>query len=259
MDDDLRVGLWNVLDVFFWQERRPWDRDHPGAPADIASSIWLNYFKERLDTIPHDWRRTIDYVRNYFFSCTWNEVYDFIEYMPRVDSKLGAPFIETCNLVLEREMSAYRFVSGRITEITSATEIDEIETALAVEGKSLVGARTHLQAALDLLSDRTAPDYRNSIKESISAVESLANVIVDSTNATLGAALNKVEQRIAIHPALKTAFSKLYGYTSDAHGIRHALMDEPELSFEDAKFMLVSCSAFVNYLVAKAGKAGLAL
>jgi hypothetical protein len=46
----------------------------------------------------------------------------------------------------------------------------------------------------------------------------------------------------------------MYGYTSDADGIRHALLDQPSLSFEDAKFMLVSCSAFANYLVAKDAK-----
>jgi len=36
-------------------------------------------------------------------------------------------------------------------------------------------------------------------------------------------------------------------------------MDEPNLDIEDAKFMLVSCSAFVNYLVVKAQKAGIAI
>ena len=39
----------------------------------------------------------------------------------------------------------------------------------------------------------------------------------------------------------------------------HALMDEPTLDIEDAKFMLISCSAFVNYLVVKAQKAGIAI
>jgi len=44
----------------------------------------------------------------------------------------------------------------------------------------------------------------------------------------------------------------LYGYTSDSGGIRHALSDEDVTpTFEDAKFMLVSCSAFINYLKAK--------
>jgi len=36
-------------------------------------------------------------------------------------------------------------------------------------------------------------------------------------------------------------------------------MDEPNLTFDDAKYMLVSCSAFVNYLKAKAADAGLKL
>jgi len=56
---------------------------------------------------------------------------------------------------------------------------------------------------------------------------------------------------------LKKGFSNLYGYTSSAEGIRHALLEEAKLNFEDAKFMLVSCSAFVNYLIAKTSKAGI--
>jgi hypothetical protein len=34
-------------------------------------------------------------------------------------------------------------------------------------------------------------------------------------------------------------------------------MDEDKIDFEDAKFMLVSCSTFVNYLVVKSSKAGI--
>ncbi len=38
--------------------------------------------------------------------------------------------MEICNNVLERELSAYRFVGGRITEVSSKVEISEIEEAL---------------------------------------------------------------------------------------------------------------------------------
>jgi len=119
--------------------------------------------------------------------------------------------------------------------------------------------REHLGQSLTLLSDRKKPDYRNSIKESISAVESLGKIVSKQNKATLGPALNAVEKTTKLHPVLKEAFQKLYGYTSDAQGIRHALMDEPTLDIEDAKFMLISCSAFVNYLVVKAQKAGIAI
>ena len=32
-----------------------------------------------------------------------------------------------------------------------------------------------------------------------------------------------------LHPALKRAFSNLYGFTSDEQGIRHALIDNPQV------------------------------
>ena len=125
--------------------------------------------------------------------------------------------------------------------------------------KSEKPVRTHLENSLKLLSDRKSPDYRNSIKESISAVEAICRLIAKDKNATLGQALKVVENKVGLHGALKASFSSLYGYTSSAKGIRHALglLEEPSLSFEDSKFMLVSCSAFINYLISKASKAGI--
>ena len=114
-----------------------------------------------------------------------------------------------------------------------------------------------MRNALDLLSNRKSPDYRNPIKESISAVEAICKIITGKQKATLGGALKEIEKKIKLHPALKNAFNSLYGYTNDAEGIRHALLDKSSLSFEDAKFMLVSCSAFTNYLISKASKAGI--
>lgn len=49
----------------------------------------------------------------------------------------------------------------------------------------------------------------------------------------------------------RCSVNSLYGYISDANGIRHAgNIGGPSSTFEEAKFMLVSCSAFVNYLIA---------
>ena len=70
-------------------------------------------------------------------------------------------------------------------------------------------------------------------------------------------ALGKLSEHSEIHGALKSAFNKLYGYTSDESGIRHAILDDPNIGFDEAKFMVVSCSAFVNFLISKAEKAAL--
>ena len=68
--------------------------------------------------------------------------------------------------------------------------------------------------------------------------------------------IKKLEDEVSFHPALKTAFSSLYGYTSDEDGIRHAILESKDLAFEDAKFFLVVCSAFVNFVESRVARSG---
>jgi hypothetical protein len=251
VDVDLRNALWTAV--------TRWRRKHDSSSRmihfdDLMRAFWLSYYKQPLDTLPGP-DAVLGQLRNKFLNEDWYYCYDILEFLvtnyPDIDWKVE--LIQECNQSLERELSAYRFVGNQMTQITSETEIQAIEQALA-SSSDLKPVQQHLATALEYLSDRKTPDYRNSIKESISAVESLCNLITGD-KASLGEALKQLEKRIPIHPALKKAFSSIYGYTSDAHGIRHALLDEANLDFEDAKFMLVSCSGFVNYLIAKRAKA----
>lgn len=158
------------------------------------------------------------------------------------------------NSILEEEKSGYRLLQGKFINITNETEIEEISKATTSPYNPV---NTHIQKALSLYSDRKQPDYENSIKESISAVEAMCCIITGMTgsSATLGSALRKLEDNgVIIHNALREAFSKMYGYTSDADGIRHGGIDFTNASSEDAKYMLIVCSAFVNYLVEKHSK-----
>lgn len=70
-------------------------------------------------------------------------------------------------------------------------------------------------------------------------------------------AVDALAAKTEIHGALKTAIKQLYGYTSDAEGVRHAIMSQTDVGFDEAKFMLVACAAFVNFFVSKASRAGL--
>ena len=124
--------------------------------------------------------------------------------------------------VLATEMAAYRFIDGKIIDITGEQEREMLEEALG--DTRFAGVLSHLERALALLADRKQPDYRNSIKESISAVEAMARVVSGNDKATLGEALKLLEKSGKLHAALKDGFSKLYGYTSDEHGIRHAML-----------------------------------
>ncbi len=197
-----------------------------------------------------------------FETINWAQAYDFLEFVTtRADRffKMSVPeAIEQANRMLEREHSGYRFVGGELTPITNVTEIAEVEGAIQrTSGSALDGASEHLKTALGLFGKRPVPDHRNAIKEAISAVEGVVKLINGTRGGGLNAALEAVSARIELHPALKAGLERLYGYTSDEDGIRHPILDEPNVDEADARYMIVTCSAFVNFLIVKAEAAGL--
>lgn len=204
-----------------------------------------------------DWRSIFTRIQIVIRNAPFNEVLDLLWYINDWIEKnyysYTAYFSEEFNNIFETEYVGYRFVDGKIVAITDKNEINEIEQACDAPYN---GCKAHIEKAVGFLADREHKDYKNCIKESISAVETICQIIIGSNTATLNKAIQKLKNKgIKIHPVLETAFIKLYAYTSDAGGIRHAEgLFVSEVSFEEAKFMLVSCSAFVNYLIAEYGK-----
>lgn len=184
--------------------------------------------------------------------CEWYEVYDFIDIHLSVISEYNRPErIRQYNELLEEEKAGYRIVNGAVEPITNKYEIDAIEEAASSPYQPVA---EHLRKALEFYGDRKNPDYENSIKESISAVEAMCCIINDK-NETLNKAIENLKKKgIHIHPSLEQAFVKLYAYTCDEKGIRHAGIEFVNAPAEDAKYMLVSCSAFVSYLIEKWSK-----
>lgn len=268
IDDELMNGLWNAIKIHVLD---PLDRANFGTygPDEFklfCEALWHNFYKLPVDTVPYHNSDGIKHIRNWFYNqADWYEIYNFIEFITKLNTNTlhfdKARFISFCESVLVREFSGYRFVNGSLAPITNQYEIGEVETALdhSSQFTSLKGVNIHLKSALSKLSDKTNPDYRNSIKESISAIESIAKVISQKSSDSLAGALDKIKGKINLHAALEKGFKQIYGYTSDASGIRHALMDNTTCEFEDAKYMLISCSAFINYLIVKADRAGIKL
>lgn len=254
IDEVLKNNIWNILSLFFLRgiNDRDWE-DVSENDYNLCLNLWVNFFSERVDHYPKNGAEMHYRISYFFFRCNWYEIYDFIEFLIKnyrsdigESDKISENLVNALNKVLEKEMSAYRIIDHNVTEITSNEEMSSIEESLQIADR-YKPVKEHLKRALELFSDRKKPDYRNSIKESISSVEAIASIVTGTPKSTLGDALNKID----LHPALKKAFSNLYGYTSDADGIRHKLLDESTVKQEDAKFMLVSCSAFINYLVQK--------
>lgn len=258
MDDALRVKLWNIIIVFVFEEFDFHRLRLSNQFEFMFKLMWIRFYNRPIDDIPFQFLKCAEYIKSRYFSCGWYEVYELIEFILENEDDFKLPdksaFIRVLQTALENECSGYRLVNNQFVQITNSTEINEIEEALKISEKTgNKSAETHLATACSLLFDRKNPNYRNSLKESISAVEAVARYVTNSPKATLGDALKKLDKQIH-HTALKDGFSKIYGYASDGDGIRHALIEDSDVDFELAKFMLVSCSAFCNYLVGKSAK-----
>ncbi len=254
--------LCNCFDLLE-EQLRQFDNDDghafPYSYPKMEEAIWCYFLKRRKkefrlfvrgDSVPTEFLQSPTTI--------WYEVFNLIEFslhyltnvqqQPSAYKKIVRLFIDSLNETFLRQDFAYRIVNNQVVEISDDKEIETIEEAMTLSDN--VGV--HLNDALRHLSSRPQPDYRNSIKESISAVEALCRSITDES--TFGDALKSLEKRGMLIPhILKKSFELLYAYTNDkTTGIRHALIDATEApSFNEAKYMLVTCSAFINYIRSK--------
>ena len=258
ISDALRNSIWNFLHSIYSEGDGGWRE-----PAE-ALSQW--FFKLPVDELPIYNLRRREWIKGKFYGLEWHQTYDFVEFIATYQGRRRSTEFDTetmhrvLNRIFETEHSGYRFLGGELSPISNAAEVDAITAAVSISAATgLAGAQTHLKTALQLLGKRPVADYRNAVKESISAVESVAKQLSKNDTQGLAGALDELAKKVPIHGALKSAFVKLYGYTSDADGIRHAILDEPDVDFDEAKYMVVACSAFVNYLAGKAHTARLSL
>jgi len=269
MDKDLRTGLWNCICQHFWSfrkavynpsaEPRLMGRSMKGPLSKTIESLWTRHLRLPADEMPQKWNKQLEHLKNSYLACEWYGAYDYLEFLaPHADSITGTnteKFTQCCNRALKEGRSAFRFVGSHITPITNEVEVKEVEIALNTPYDTV---RVQILSAVEKLSQKPKPDLRNCIKESISAVETAVKLAADNPRGTLGKLLPTLKKKINLHSAQVEGFQKLYSYTSDDEsGIRHGMMDKDDLTADDARYMLVTCSAFANYLLRLAERAGI--
>ena len=206
---------------------------------------------------PHD-EISVDYrplYRDSIMEYEYDEVITFVEYILRhskcpkdlYDSLLRA-FDETPIAYFVETIEGLPTVLPRVSHESGEATRRAIET---LQETNMDGAGTHLRKASEHLDEQK---YADSIRDSIHAVGSVARLIAPGESNTLSKALASLEKAgLLKHPALKEAFDKLYGYTSDEQGIRHELLDRsaPDVGRDEAVFMFGACASFAAYLANK--------
>ncbi len=248
IDEPLRIAIWNAIHLAFTRYKNAVQASSDLVWWERGKRLAVEVLNRPVDEVPYG--RTEPWLKGIITGSPWHVVYDVLEWV--VCEAKDLRLVEA-NAVLAREGSGYRFLSGQLAPITSEHEIKAIEGATAAaERAGHRGAATHLSEAVAKLAQKPEPDFRNSIKESISAVESALNAIAGTKAQGVKEALAILDGKLGLHGGFAAGIKALYGWTSQDGGIRHAILDERHVGDAEARFMLVACSALVHFLEERA-------
>lgn len=249
ISDGARTMLWSVLFDLVKQELY----GHQGGNwQTILVFLHVIYYERPVDEFDGSMRKFIDGYKQEFMSGRFNKIFDLLLAIMR-HPQCPQRFIRAVADVFKEFRLAYVVDVGPPPTIYPAATKEEGEAILEATAElgaaGLAGAVNHLRKAADCINQGDPP---SAVRESIHAVESTARTF-DPSAKTLEPALRSLEEAGGLHPALKRAFSNLYGFTSDEQGIRHALIDSPQANVgqDEAVFMLGACASFSSYLARK--------
>lgn len=244
---EARTHIWNV----FYIAIAPYEQNYViSAPwEEIFRFIHIHFHNRPLD----EWNPRVDLVKADYRDCIetlpFNKVFDLIQFVMR-HPECPSEFIDEIKQAFAFSRLAYIIDDSPPPTILPAVTREEgvalLESLKTLQIAGLNGGAEHLRKASGCIN---RGDWAGSVRESIHAVESVARILASEAK-TLEPALKSIEKNRALHPALKSAFNKLYGFTSDEQGIRHALLngDGPDVGMDEAIFMLGACASFASYL-----------
>lgn len=121
---------------------------------------------------------------------------------------------------------------------------DALEGDLALVRVQWLKARNFIQS--------NTPDFENSVKESISCVESTLRILLQQPKATLGNLLKEA----SLDSDIERLISQAYGYASNRDAVRHGGTKPSTLTKLEAEFFLEFAGGSIAYITARLKSGG---
>jgi hypothetical protein len=203
---------------------------------------------------------------------TWPKAYDFCErlhsHLPQelgYEDQYGNYEVQTPRgdmqsyiaaelqrLFLEEGL-AYEFAEGVVRRRGRKHTVELLaKTQVVLGDQRLLGARKHYDKALQFFRHPSSPDYENSVKEAVCAVEAAGKLLFPAAKATtlgdlvrwLGSA-----EELAVPKAICLTLTGVYAFRSGGEGVAHGAANGGKVTLEVAEYILGVCASQIIYLV----------
>lgn len=111
-----------------------------------------------------------------------------------------------------------------------------------------VGVADHYRKSREFQTEDHV-DFENAVKEAVSAAEAMARLVSGDVSGTLGDAAKALHQSGRIPAPTRKLLEILWGYASNAEGVRHGSPGPTRLAPAEARFLLDVSDAALRFLV----------
>jgi hypothetical protein len=220
---------------------------------------FIALIRDEADPWDYDVQSAWAALTHHLKQCEWTEFFDFVEllgallikkeadgpfddpeYFKEYQTAVNALFHDDgIGWTLNDKSELYRQVPKALAKRISGSE------SLLVD--RFDAARVHYQKALTYLHQHPI-DEANSIKEIVSALESVSRVIVPKAS-TLGDAIKHMRKNDKYSSHLIDALEKLYAFSNVTPLVRHGHPTVRTVLLPEAELALFTGAAFIRYLI----------
>lgn len=213
------------------------------------------YFEQKFQTL--SWQKRFDFCEIIYLKLAYapdDEFFYHRQEMPFTLSDAQAYIEKEIQQLFIDEFFAYEFIKGSVTRKGRRHTVKTTDQAQYVMSDNrLQNARIHYSKALSFFSNRKQPDYANTVKEAVCAVESAGKDLFPQAKAsTLGDLINWLKNKnnnIAIPPALINTLSSIYALRNSGKEVAHGSASGGEITAAIAEYILSVSASTIIYFV----------
>lgn len=255
-----RIGyLKSVLPEFVGTTTRGYGQSaHPLDPQETHEKF-IALIRDESETWDYDRESSTAALTEHLKGCDWPDFYDFIELVgqllkkqddeiPFGDTEYFEAYAKKVNALLQEDGIGWHLNDkSELTRQIPRPVAKRAEAAREALKDKFAPARVHYQKATDYLY-RHPIDEANSVKEIVSAVESVARA-VEPKATTLGGAIKLLQRDPRFSKYLLDGLEKLYVYSNATPQVRHGHPAAGQPRLEEAELAHAVGVAYILYLI----------